>query len=209
MFALGEATAAKYGVRVVITLGLLLTLRPWRWYAPLRVEHLLPSIGVGALVFVVWVAFESHFAARWPNVQRLYLLIGLLPPWQIAEPAGHTPYAPAVCGWSLTMVRILGSGLVIAVIEEFFWRGFIYRFLIDRNFLSVDLKEHDALMFLLVVVAFGLEHQRWIAGIVAGYAYGRLLIQTRDIWAACIAHSVSNILLGVYVVWTGKYAFWG
>lgn len=208
IFVLGEATAAKYGIRVVVALGLLLALRPWRWYAPFRVEHLLPAISVGLLVFVVWVAFETHFADRWPSVQRLYLLVGHLPPWEIVEPSGDTPYAPNVCGWFLTTIRILGSGLVIAVIEEMFWRGFIYRFLIDKNFLSVDLGKYNTLMFLFVVVAFGLEHQRWIAGIVAGYAYGRLLIQTRNIWAACVAHAVSNLLLGLYVVWTGKYEFW-
>jgi len=209
MVVMGEATATKYALRVAACFALLLVLRPWCWYAPLRGKHVLPSIAVGVLVFVVWVAFETNFAAQWPQVQRLYFLIGHMPPWQMAESGAETPYAPAVCGWPLTVMRILGSGLVIAVIEEFFWRGCIYRLLINRNFLSVGLGKYDSLMFLLVVVAFGLEHQRWIAGMVAGYAYGRLLIQTRDVWAACIAHAVTNLLLGLYVVWYGKYAFLG
>jgi CAAX prenyl protease-like protein len=209
MAVLGEATAVKYALRAAFCFALLLLLRPWRWYAPFRGKHVLPSVGVGVLVFGAWIALETDFAARWSGLHGLYLLLGHLPPWKMAELGADTTYAPEVCGWPLTIVRILGSGFVISVIEEFFWRGCIYRFLIDRNFLSVDLGKYDSLMFLLVVIAFGLEHQRWIAGIVAGYAYGRLLLQTRDVWAACIAHAVTNVLLGVYVVWSGKYAFWG
>ena len=64
------------------------------------------------------------------------------------------------------------------------------------------------MLLLLVALFFGLEHFRWAAGIVAGIAYGWLYIRTRDIWAVSIAHVVTNLVLGIYVVWADQYVFW-
>jgi uncharacterized protein len=97
---------------------------------------------------------------------------------------------------------------VIAVIEEFFWRGFLYRWLLGREFLKVDLGRFNAVLFIAVAVLFGIEHDRWLAGIVAGAAYGLLLLRTRDIWAVAAAHGVTNFLLGWYVLATGAYELW-
>ena len=60
----------------------------------------------------------------------------------------------------------------------------------------------------MVSVCFGLEHDRWLAGIFAGLAYGLVAIRTRDIWAAVMAHVVTNLLLGLYVLAVGAYSFW-
>ena len=48
----------------------------------------------------------------------------------------------------------------------------------------------------------------FLVGILAGLAYGLLLIRTRDIWAAVTAHVVTNLLLGFYVLVMGAYGFW-
>ena len=55
---------------------------------------------------------------------------------------------------------------------------------------------------------FGFEHQRWLVGILAGLAYLWLMLRTRDIWAAIVAHVITNFLLGLYVLAAGAYAFW-
>ena len=106
------------------------------------------------------------------------------------------------------MIRLLGSAVVIAPIEEFFWRGFLYRWLLAKDFLVVSLSTFRPGLFLLVALAFGFEHDRWLAGLVAGLIYGALILRTRDIWAACVAHAITNFLLGLYVLATGAYGFW-
>jgi len=209
MTVFGEPAAWKYALRAVICLGLFLALRPWRWYPRLSPRNVLPAVVVGIVVFVVWIAGETDAVGRWPALRDLYLRVGLMPPWRMPEPMGATPYAPEVCGWGLTLARIAGSTLVIALIEEFFWRGCLYRILINREFLSVKLDTLHVGVFVLTALAFGLEHTRWLAGVFAGCAYGALLLRTRDVWAAGIAHAVTNLLLGVYVVATGSYPFWG
>ena len=209
MTLLGDPAGWKYGVRSATCLVLLIALRPWRWYSGPRWRNVPMAIATGVVVFLVWIAGETNLAARLPALQDLYLLVGTLPPWKPLEIVSGSAYDPAVCGWAWTTTRILGSAFVIAVIEEFFWRGFLYRWLINQDFLDVDTGLMHTAFFWVVALAFALEHTRWLAGLAAGLAYGWLFVRTRDIWAAATAHVVTNLLLGLYVVWSAKYHFWG
>ena len=117
-------------------------------------------------------------------------------------------YAPSVCGWGYTLLRLAGSAFVISVIEEFFWRGFLYRWIQKIDFLDVDPGKLAWPAFLGTAALFGAEHTEWLAGIVCGLVYGWMYVRTRDIWSVCIAHATTNLLLGVYVLATGAYQFW-
>lgn len=130
-------------------------------------------------------------------------------PWgRLPDVVSPPPYAPETCGWPLAVVRLLGSAFVISFIEEFFWRGFIGRWIAARDFRSVDLGVFVRNAFFITALLFGLEHDRWLVGIVAGLAYGALVLKTRDLWAAGIAHALTNFLLGLYVLSSGAYGFW-
>jgi len=208
MYGLGEPAGWKYAVRSVACLAVLMRLRPWQWYGPLRTSNLPLACGVGLLAFVVWIWPESEGLGVPGSLQSAYLRWGVLPLGQHPAALEQTPYAPLVCGWPLSLVRWLGSAFVIAVIEEFFWRGFLYRWLIGKNFTGVDLGRWHLGFFLLVSLAFGFEHHRWLAGLVAGMLYAAVMIRTRDLWAAALAHVITNLLLGTYVLATGAYEFW-
>ncbi len=211
MSALGEPSGWTYALRAAVGLVLLLALRPWRWYPAPRARHLPLATLVGIAVFAVWVLPETRwFADRAPAAHTFYLryLVGLWPFGKLPDPLTATPYAPEVCGWPLALARLVGSAFVIAVAEEFFWRSFLYRWLMAKKWLEVDLGRFDRTLFFTVNVLFGLEHDRWLAGIVAGLAYGWIVLRTRDLWAACWAHVVTNFLLGLYVLAAGAYAFW-
>lgn len=203
--------AWMYALRTVAGAGAFAWLRPWQWYGRPKLRHVPSSLVVGVVVVLVWIFPETNwFGAHWPRAQEAYLrfAVGLSQFGHLPEPVAGTPYAPAVCGLPLTVIRMLGSCLVIAVIEEFFWRGFLYRFLIDSRFLKIELGRLSMSRFLLVAALFGLEHDRWLVGIVAGLAYGLLTIRTRDLWSAVIAHVVTNLLLGLYVILAGAHQFW-
>lgn len=200
--------AWAYAIRSALCLGLLLYLRPWRWYSRPVWRHFPLAMLVGVGVFVAWVGLEHPAAARLGPIQELYLKWGVRPLGALRPALGALPYSPDVCGWPLAIVRILGSGLVIAVIEEFFWRGFLYRWISGSDFVAMDPGKWSALSFWGVALIFGVEHMEWLAGIVAGVAYGWLYLRTRDIWSAVFAHVLTNLLLGAYVIATGAYQFW-
>jgi len=205
---LGEPAAWKYAVRAFVCAGLFIWFRPWQWYERLRVRHLPAALFTGVLVFVIWAGPEITGRGPLPGWQEIYLRFGILPLGELPQAPEPAIYAPEVCGWLLSLVRLAGSALILAVIEEFLWRGFLYRWLIERRFLTVHLHEFDAEAFVIGGIMFGLEHHRWLAGILAGAAYTALMLRTRDIWAACFAHVVTNLLLGLYVLATGAYVFW-
>lgn len=204
----GSDGAWRYAVRTGLCVILFVLLRPWRWYRAPKLKYVLPSVGVGILVYAVWVFPEFRFGGEMPALQEWYQRFGILPLGRLPEVDLPSIYDPAECGWPLTLVRLAGSAFVIAVIEEVFWRGFLYRWLIDRDFLNVDLGRFDWEAFAMMGLLFGLEHNRWLAGIIAGAAYALLMIRTRDIWAASLAHVVTNLILGIHVIVFDHWVFW-
>lgn len=213
MMGLGEPSGATYAIRTVVGAAMLLAFRPWRWYAPMNPRNIPLALAVGAGVFVVWVGFESSLVrAVAPGLAEGYerYLVGPLPMGfgALREPLESFPYRPSETGWTLFAVRMVGTSVVIAVIEEFFWRGFLYRWLCGRNFLSVSLIHVDKAMIVAVAVLFGLEHAEWFAGIVCGVLFAWVVLRTGDIWAAALAHGVTNFLLGLYVLHADAWHFW-
>lgn len=209
MMGFGHDPTTGYLLRTVLGLGLLFYLAPWRWYTPLNPKNLPAALGVGVAVFFIWIGMESFWVeSTLPGLNLLYERIAILPPWSLPEPLEETPYAPEVCGWWMTGIRLFGSAVVIAIIEEFFWRGFVYRWMMGGNFLRIPLEKLHWPTLLIVSVVFASAHNRWLVAIITGVLYGLLVIRTRDIWAACVAHGVTNFLLGLYVLAYGRYEFW-
>ncbi len=62
--------------------------------------------------------------------------------------------------------------------------------------------------FAVVAGAFGFEHHRWVVGIAAGLVYGGLLVWRRDLFTCILAHGVTNLGLGLYVLKTQQWTFW-
>ncbi len=200
------APSWAYAARTVVGIATLMICRPWRWYSRGKLAHLPLALLVGLVVFAAWVFFESPWCPA--ALSDLYMKWAVRPFGEVRVDASPAPFDPAVCGWAFTWVRLAGSALVIPFIEEFFWRGFLYRWMLGGDFQTVDAGRMDVPRFLGVAVIFGVEHNEWLAGIVAGLAFGWLYWKTRDLWSACFAHVVANLALGLYVVHYHAWRFW-
>lgn len=206
----------SYALKSVLCAALFLWLKPWRIYSALQLRNVVPALLVGLLVAGLWILPEMpRLKGCAPGLQDFYhrwmiMMPGSLPSYYPELPPGHISwsYAPREAGWMLTVFKLVGSSCVIAVIEEFFFRGFLYRWQANHRFWRQPLTEFDLQPFLITVVVFGLEHDRWLMGMVAGAAYGALVVLRGDIWAAALAHGVTNFALGVYVINTRQYGFW-
>jgi CAAX prenyl protease-like protein len=62
--------------------------------------------------------------------------------------------------------------------------------------------------FAITAVLFGFEHDLWLAGIVAGVAYGWLYRHCNNLWAPILAHGVTNGLLGAWIIGTAQWSYW-
>jgi CAAX prenyl protease-like protein len=170
----------------------------WRRYRELSTDfsrfHLAPlqmltALATGVLVLVLWISLD----ARW-------MVVG--------SPSGFDPRVDGRIDWLLVAIRIAGAALVVPVMEELFWRSFLMRWVDAPDFESVAPSQLTIKSFVITVVLFGVEHNLWLAGIVAGAAYSLLYMRHRNLWSPILAHAVTNGLLGVWVVRTGSWSYW-
>jgi len=167
----------------------------WRHYIELQsrlpLSQLLLSLAVGVAVLVLWV-----------NLDAGWMLMGEMG-------AGYNPSDEAGrIDWLLVAFRIAGAALVVPIMEELFWRSFLQRWVQQSDFMALDPARIGLKALFIASALFAVEHLQWLAGLVAGLAYGWLYIRTRNLWAPIIAHAVTNGLLGAYVVATGQWTFW-
>jgi CAAX prenyl protease-like protein len=170
----------------------------WWWrreYAELKarppLREALLSVAVGLVVFALWIRLDA--------------------PWmQIGTPsAAFAPLdAAGRLDWALITVRVLGAALLVPVMEEMFWRGFLMRWLERPEFEAVDPRRVALRAIVISTGLFMLAHTLWLAAIVAGLAYALLYARTGRLWNAVIAHAATNGALGAWVVATGSWQFW-
>jgi CAAX prenyl protease-like protein len=177
-----------------IALVVLLLALFWRRYQELSHFHLAPlhalvALATGVVVLVLWIALGAD-----------WMIVG--------SPAGFDPRVDGRIDWLLVAIRIAGAALVVPVMEELFWRSFLMRWVDAPDFESVEPSQLSIKSFVITVVLFGVEHNLWLAGIVAGAAYSLLYMRHRNLWSPILAHAVTNGLLGVWVVRTGSWSYW-
>jgi hypothetical protein len=106
------------------------------------------------------------------------------------------------------LLRLAGAALVVPLMEELFWRSFLLRWVQSQQFLDLAPVQIGLRAILISSVLFGLEHNLWLAGIVAGLAYAWLYRASGNLWPPIIAHAITNLILGVWVLSTGNWQFW-
>ncbi len=148
------------------------------------------AIAVGIVTFGLWVAPEG-----------LYPHIGS---------SEFNPYDvdAAWQAYILIAFRLAGAVIVVPIFEELFWRSFAARWLIKEDFTNVPIGAFTWFSCCAVILAFGFEHHRWLVGLVAGVLYHALLYYKKDIFECILAHAVTNLLLGIYVLVTQQWSFW-
>ena len=107
-------------------------------------------------------------------------------------------------------LRCAGSALLVPILEELFWRGWMMRWLIDNtNFLKVPLGKYVPFAFWMVAILFASEHgPYWEVGLAAGIAYNWWIVRTRNLADCILAHGVTNAALAGYVLVTGQWQYW-
>ncbi len=193
--SLGVDSRWLYGAQALVVAGLLAFY--WRGYGELARQNLPEarevgwSVVVGIAVFALWVQLDA------PWMQLGEATAAFVPLGADGQPI-----------WALIALRLAGAALVVPVMEELFWRGFLMRWVQHPAFERVDPQAVGYKAVLLSTFVFTLAHTLWLAAIVAGLAYALLYRRTGKLWTAVIAHMVTNGLLGLWVIWTGRWEFW-
>jgi uncharacterized protein len=194
--------ASKYWFYLAKTLvGIWLVWAMWPAVKEMRWTFSVEAVLVGVGVIIVWIALDPFY----PKLDQLF---GSKPgPPKLWNP--HEQFgAGSALAWTIIIARILGSTLIVPPIEESFFRSFIYRYIVQKNFEHVPLKSFHLGAFLITSILFGFIHREWLAGILCGMAYQWLVLRKGHLGDAMTAHAISNFLLGAWVVYKGAWEFW-
>jgi hypothetical protein len=189
---------ASYVIKTFITAALLILFR--RHYTKIRWDYWWLGIILGIVGVFQWVAMERGVLHIWPGYPRLS--------GNVFDPTKEFS-SPMAMGWFVA-VRWAGASLVVPVMEELFWRDFLWRSIAaPADFKLAKLGEWSrGIPILIVTLAFASVHIEWMTAIVWGLMVGGLLMYTRSLGACIIMHGVTNFLLGGYVLFTHDWKFW-
>ena len=112
--------------------------------------------------------------------------------------------------WSTVLMRFFRLAIVVPLLEEIFWRGFLMRYLIQEDFRKVPFGSVTFFSFSAVVILFSAVHsvEDFAGAIFCALAFNLVAVMTRSLWACVIAHAVTNLGLGFYVMATKQWGFW-
>jgi len=176
------------------------------------------SGGVERLYWLRLIAAAVALGYSWPRLRRVDwrftwrgALAGLLAfaIWIVAAramlpPQGASP-APVMLGpashaaWVIG--HILSSVLVIPLVEELAFRGYLMRRLRSADFESVTPSKVGLGALLMSSMVFGLaQGSLWLSGILAGTVFGLIYMRTGRLGESLAAHVIANALIAATVL---------
>lgn len=196
--ALRLPTLLDQSMRVAIMLPLL-----WFVARPaidLHIQSWLGSLGIGLLIFAIWIAPDTFF----PQYRHHWLFENRITGIVVATLSETSRRQPLVLA-----MRTLRAVLIVPIVEELFWRGWLMRWLIAPDFSKIRLGTYTAASFWLVAFLFAVEHgPYWDVGLLAGILFNAWMIRIKSLGDLILTHAVANGALSAYVIAAGKWEYW-
>lgn len=171
--------AAGYPLRVLI---MLLALAPfWAQYVAFEWRLDPVALGAGALVGLGWVVSHGDPGAHDGEVAAML--------------AGMS--AAGAASW--IALRVFGTVVLVPLIEELFFRGYLLARL-DRGGLSWRI-----VAIAVSTAAFALLHGRWLEAGLAGLIFAGVFLRRQRIGDAVLAHAVANAVVAAAAVAIGNW----
>ena len=189
----------------------------WRELPSLRPTSPGISFILGVVGVVLWIGLSPEAMRLDALIETAYnrgvFAIGLGSSQADVDrisPIGRDPFQlyPAGFAWLLFAFRVAGIALVVPIMEELFWRGFLMRWLIAEKFTEVPLGTYTTFSFWATTVCFSLVHgPEWPLAVVVGVIYGYWFVRTKSLGNVMVAHGVTNLLLAFYCLISGDWHF--
>jgi exosortase E/protease (VPEID-CTERM system) len=156
-------------------------------YARIWSSPALSSILVGVLAGALWIATDPGSS----NAANLESWISATPPL-------------ALTGWFI--FRAIGTIVMVPIAEELAFRGYLYRVMISSRFETVDFRSFGIVALIVSSAFFGLMHERWLAGALAGALYALLMVRRGRISDAIAAHMTTNAVIFAWAIAAGQWS---
>jgi len=183
---------------VTVTLVLALVSRP---VLDFGVRNWIGSLVLGVAVFFIWIGPDRLF----PGYRGHWLFTNpVMGAVQAGLPENERSNLPVL------ILRALRASVLVPIAEELFWRAWLMRWLISPKFAEVPLGAWSAQAFWIVAVLFASEHgPYWEVGLITGVLYNWWMVRTKSLGDLILVHAVTNACLSAYVVFAGRWEYWG
>jgi len=179
---------ALYPLGVIVTAAVLWGFR--RHYCDSIGRPTWDAIAIGIVVFAVWTWLEPEGTAQ-----------------SNAMPTELGRWPAGLAGLWL-LFRIAGSVITVPIAEELAFRGYLLRRLAARDFETAAPGRFSWLALGGSSLAFGLLHERWLAGTAAGIGFACAVYRRGRTGDAIVAHITTNALIAALVLWQGRWGLW-
>lgn len=206
-----------YTAKIVLTLLSMVIVLPGYRTFPWKVHGI--SIAVGVVGVVLWIALchlklepkiigpiDRFLGSFIPGLgEGETPSIGLMSMFGAGERSAFNPlkYLEDTPGWAYAFlaIRFFGLALLVPVVEEFFLRGFVMRYVIHEHWWQVPFGTVNRTAVVAGTLVPMLMHPgELLAAFVWFSMITWLMMRTKNIWDCVVAHAVTNLLLGIYVV---------
>jgi CAAX prenyl protease-like protein len=166
---------------------------------PRSAPHWIASVALGIAVFVLWIApdllvptWRSHWLFQNGVVGKLKTSI---------PPAELTPL--------MLVLRVVRASLLVPVLEELFWRGWLPRWIQNQRFDRIPLGQYTPLAFWATAVLFAAEHGPfWDVGLLCGIIYNWWMKRTASLGDLVLVHATTNFALSMFIIASERWTFW-
>jgi membrane protease YdiL (CAAX protease family) len=233
---------------------------PWWRNDPAQFIYPIQTLVTLGLLVYYWRNFTFDWSFKWALAGIVTGVVGigfwLLPTvlyekWQMQGPAtgilrllgfaerkdGFDPWIfkdPIAC-WTSLGFRFFRAVVIVALVEEIFWRGFLMRYISMRKPRRPTARENKWQALLTRVIGdwegdywkqpFG--RHRWLSYFIVtllfmaahapvdyagAFIYGSLTyvlcVWSKSLGACVIMHATANFLMGLYIISSGNYGLW-
>lgn len=166
----------------------------------LRIEHWVGSVLLGVAVCALWVAPDMlvpGWRGHWLFQNSLTgTLKNSIAPAELADPL-------------VLVLRFSRAALLVPILEELFWRGWLPRWIVNNDWEKVPLGTYTRAAFLITAVLFAMEHgPYWEVGLLCGLIYNWWMQKTRSLGDLILVHAVTNAALSTFVLVTKRWEYW-
>jgi len=179
----------------------------WKYYLrsfPFRFDHW--GILTGLVGGVLWIGL-CHLKMEAALINMIGLPVELLGardginPFEVYPESGQR--------WLFLSFRFALLVITVPIAEELFLRGFFMRMLEVQNWTKLPLKEIGTSGLVAGTVYGMATHPSEFIAAAAWFSLVTLLmVKTGKFWNCVVAHAVTNLMLGIYVLTTGTWDLW-